>query len=207
MRRRSSQLTYMRRLLRSNHAYGLWAASAVTAAASALCLGHPRLSCEPLRDDPQSNQSSSKQAPSTASASFNKTWASFKATLTPTAALEFQDKLEEWNKSLDDVLTLSQRLYSELSFADDSLARHIVDNDRKDAELHPELRWHAHVRLGKEPCFLERAFARLRQRRIKAAYSQLLGVPQNDIDLRDIPTFGAHALLLPFSSLLPAHPS
>lgn len=118
------------------------------------------------------------------------TLSKIKTSLTPASALAFQKRLEDWNKSFDDLVLLSQRLYSELSFADDSLARHIVDNDRLDKQLHPELDWDARVRLSDEPCFQERAFFRQRQRKIRVAYAKLLQVPEDEVDVRDLPVFG-----------------
>lgn len=124
-------------------------------------------------------------------ANFNQTWNKIKTTMTPSSALVMQQQLEEWNKSFDELVLLAQRLYSELSFAEESLARHIVDHDRKDVQLHPELEWDAHVRIGDQPCFQERAYVRTRQRRIRESFARLLEIDNaEDIDPRDLPIFG-----------------
>lgn len=160
-------------------------ASGATLTGSAGLLWRKRAACETPEADEDSQSSSS----------FGSKLNSIKDSLTPTSALEFQQRLDHWNKSFEDLVLLTQRLYSELSFADDSLARHIVDNDRVDVQLHPELEWDARVRLSDQPCFQERAYFRQRQRRIRAAYARLLDVPEDEIDTRDLPIFGVFSLV------------
>lgn len=53
--------------------------------------------------------------------------------------------------------------------------------------IYPEVEWDAEVRLGEELCIAERAFLGERRRVIKASFSKLIGVPEDDINEHDIP--------------------
>lgn len=56
-----------------------------------------------------------------------------------------------------------------------------------DLDVNPECEWDAEVRLGEELCLAERAFLAERKRRMKAPFARLMGVPEKDVDVRDIP--------------------
>jgi phospholipase A2 len=56
-----------------------------------------------------------------------------------------------------------------------------------DSEKAVECAWDAQVRLGEDLPIAERAFLRERRRRIRKSFAKLIGVPENEIDERDIP--------------------
>ena len=56
-----------------------------------------------------------------------------------------------------------------------------------DLDIHPEYEWDAEVRLGEELCLAERAFLEERRRAMRAPFAKLMGVPEDQVDIRDIP--------------------
>lgn len=59
-----------------------------------------------------------------------------------------------------------------------------------DPNVNPECEWDAEVRLGDELCLAERAFLLERKRAMRAPFAKLIGVPESEVDLRDIPIVG-----------------
>ncbi|CAH7668862.1 acyl transferase/acyl hydrolase/lysophospholipase [Phakopsora pachyrhizi] len=92
--------------------------------------------------------------------------------------------------------TISERysqILAELSGESGSLYHTVLRESSTDLELHPELEWSASVRLGTEIGLCERAFNRRRKRKIKRAFSNLIGVDESIIDERDLPIVGIAA--------------
>ncbi|KAJ8456031.1 hypothetical protein ONZ51_g12279 [Trametes cubensis] len=77
-------------------------------------------------------------------------------------------------------------LLLELGLGPGSLYDEIV-NSPPDITVNPECEWDADVRLGEELCLAERAFLGERKRRMKASFAKLMGVPESEIDERDLP--------------------
>ncbi|KAJ8469509.1 hypothetical protein ONZ51_g8947 [Trametes cubensis] len=77
-------------------------------------------------------------------------------------------------------------LLLELGLGPGSLYDEIV-NSPPDITVNPECEWDADVRLGEELCLAERAFLGERKRRMRASFAKLMGVPESEIDERDLP--------------------
>lgn len=77
-------------------------------------------------------------------------------------------------------------LVLELGLGPGSLYSEIV-NESPDSLTHPEVEWDAEVRLGEDLCFAEQAFIGARKRYMKTYFAKLFGVPEKDIDERDLP--------------------
>lgn len=58
---------------------------------------------------------------------------------------------------------------------------------REDLDVHPEMAWDATVRVGTDLCADELAFLRARKSKMRAAFAELVGVHEREIDLRDLP--------------------
>ncbi|OJT06010.1 Cytosolic phospholipase A2 zeta [Trametes pubescens] len=87
------------------------------------------------------------------------------------------------------VSDLQQRLSAlilELGRGPGSLYDEIV-NAPVDPAVHPECDWDAEVRLGEDLCLAERVFLSERKRRMKASFAELMGVPEIEVDERDLP--------------------
>lgn len=87
------------------------------------------------------------------------------------------------------VSDLQQRLSAlilELGLGPGSLYDQIV-NAPVDPAVHPECDWDAAVRLGEDLSLAERVFLSERKRRMKASFAELMGVPDNEVDERDLP--------------------
>ncbi|KAH9855478.1 FabD/lysophospholipase-like protein [Lenzites betulinus] len=94
----------------------------------------------------------------------------------------------QWPSSLQ-VKDLQERLSAlllELGLGPGSLYDKLV-NAPPDPDLHPECEWDAEVRLGQDLCLAERVFLGERKRRMKASFARLMGVPETEIDERDLP--------------------
>ena len=96
-------------------------------------------------------------------------------------------------------LHVAQTVTAELSNSKGSLRRDVVDKDRFDTKLHPEIEWNAEVRLsgGQEGYeslpHAERAFLRRRRRRMLPAFAKYISVPESELDERDLPIVGIAA--------------
>ncbi|TBU41999.1 FabD/lysophospholipase-like protein [Dichomitus squalens] len=62
-----------------------------------------------------------------------------------------------------------------------------IVNSPPDLDVNPECEWDAEVRVGDDLCISERAFLGERKRRMRASFAKLMGVPENDVDERDLP--------------------
>ncbi|KAI0777421.1 FabD/lysophospholipase-like protein [Trametes elegans] len=94
----------------------------------------------------------------------------------------------QWPQTFS-VADLQERLSAlmlELGLGPGSLYDEIV-NARPDLAVHPECDWDADVRLGQDLCIAERAFLGERKRRMKASFADLMGVPESEVDERDLP--------------------
>lgn len=93
-----------------------------------------------------------------------------------------------WPSTLDysSVQTQISAFFLELGLGPGSLYSEIVNNP-PDPQLYPEVEWDAEVRLGDELCISERAFLKERRRFMRASFARLIGVPERDVDIRDIP--------------------
>ena len=60
-------------------------------------------------------------------------------------------------------------------------------NAPPDPSVHPECEWDADVRLGEDLCISERAFLGERKRKMRTAFARLMGVPDSEVDERDLP--------------------
>ena len=60
------------------------------------------------------------------------------------------DRYTDWASTVNSLQELARGVYAELSQGPGSLYRHIVDTDRYDKEIHPEIEWDATVRLSNE---------------------------------------------------------
>ncbi len=94
----------------------------------------------------------------------------------------------KWPTSLDFTSLQAQlsALFLELSMGPGSLYSEIVDSP-PDPKVYPEVDWDAEVRFGQELCMAERAFIGERRRAMRAPFANLIGVPESDIDERDLP--------------------
>lgn len=93
-----------------------------------------------------------------------------------------------WPAALD-FSTIRSRisdLFQELSLGPGSLYSEIVDTP-PDPRIYPEVEWDAEVRLGEDVCLAERAFLAERKRIMKASFAQLMGIPEDEVDERDLP--------------------
>ncbi|KAI0655037.1 FabD/lysophospholipase-like protein [Cubamyces menziesii] len=88
--------------------------------------------------------------------------------------------------SVADIQERMSALLLELGLGPGSLYDEIV-NSPPDITVNPECEWDADVRLGEELCLAERAFLGERKRRMRASFAKLMGVPESEIDERDLP--------------------
>ncbi|KAI8973120.1 FabD/lysophospholipase-like protein [Trametes punicea] len=94
----------------------------------------------------------------------------------------------QWPPSFS-IADLQERLSAlllELGLGPGSLYDEIV-NGPPDLAVHPECEWDAEVRLGEDLCLAERGFLGERKRRMRSSFAKLLGVPESEIDERDLP--------------------
>ena len=77
-------------------------------------------------------------------------------------------------------------LFLELGMGPGSLYSEIVEQP-PDPQVYPEMEWDAEVRLGEELCISERAFLRERKQKMVASFARLMGVPESEVDVRDLP--------------------
>ncbi|CDO78125.1 hypothetical protein BN946_scf184725.g4 [Trametes cinnabarina] len=94
----------------------------------------------------------------------------------------------QWPTSFS-VADLQERfsaLFLELGLGPGSLYDEVV-NSPPDPAVNPECDWDAEVRLGEDVCLAERAFLGERKRRMKASFAKLMGVPESEVDERDLP--------------------
>ena len=89
--------------------------------------------------------------------------------------------------AVSDVQERLSKLLLELGLGPGSLYDEIV-NKPPDLAVNPECEWDAEVRIGEDLCISERAFLGERRRRMRAAFARLIGVAENEVDERDIPT-------------------
>ena len=94
----------------------------------------------------------------------------------------------QWPSSftITDVQERFSALLLELGLGPGSLYDEIV-NQPPDLSVHPECEWDAEVRIGEELCIAERVFLGERKRRMKTSFARLMGVPENEVDERDLP--------------------
>lgn len=76
--------------------------------------------------------------------------------------------------------------FLELSLGPGSLYSEIVDTP-PDPRVYPEVEWDAEVRLGVDLCMAERAFLAERRRVMRVSFARLMGVPEAEVDERDLP--------------------
>ncbi|KAH9915462.1 FabD/lysophospholipase-like protein [Epithele typhae] len=93
-----------------------------------------------------------------------------------------------WSNTLT-VWALQERfsaLLLEFGHGPGSLFDQII-NQPPDIAVHPEVDWDAEVRLGEDLCIAERAFLGERKRKMRVAFASLMGVPESEVDERDLP--------------------
>lgn len=100
--------------------------------------------------------------------------------------------LAKWKDSLASVSSAFSSLQTELSLGPDSTYARILA-DAHNPNVHPEVQWDAEVRLGRDLPHTERAFLRNRRERIRAAFAELVGVPLDQVDERDLPVVAVAA--------------
>ena len=88
--------------------------------------------------------------------------------------------------SISDVQGRLSTLLLELGRGPGSLYDDIV-NEPPDLTSYPECEWDAEVRLGEDLCISEKAFIGERKRKMRAAFARLMGVPEREVDERDLP--------------------
>ncbi|GJE96563.1 FabD/lysophospholipase-like protein [Phanerochaete sordida] len=93
-----------------------------------------------------------------------------------------------WPVALDfsAIRTRLSIFFEELSLGPGSLYSEVVDTP-PDPRVYPEIEWDAEVRLGEDLCLAERAFVAERQRAMRTYFAQLMGVPDDEVDERDLP--------------------
>lgn len=93
-----------------------------------------------------------------------------------------------WPAALDFSAVRSRisALFQELSLGPGSLYSEIMGTP-PDPNIYPEVEWDAEVRLGEDLCLAERAFVAERKRVMRASFAQLMGVPEAEVDERDLP--------------------
>lgn len=113
-----------------------------------------------------------------------------------------------WLKGLSGLV---KKLQNELSMAPWSLSWEIWE-DAHDPEINPEILWDAQVRVSTELCPQEQEFLKKRSQQTAKALARYLGIPESDIDPRDVPRIamigsggGLRALVAGTSSYLSAH--
>lgn len=100
--------------------------------------------------------------------------------------------LAKWKDSLASVSSAFSSLQTELSLGPDSTYTRILA-DAHNPNVHPEVQWDAEVRLGRDLPHTERAFLRNRRERIRVAFAELVGVPLDQVDERDLPVVAVAA--------------
>ncbi|KWU45070.1 FabD/lysophospholipase-like protein, partial [Rhodotorula sp. JG-1b] len=98
----------------------------------------------------------------------------------------------KWKDSLASVSSAFSSLQTELSLGPDSTYARILA-DAHNPKVHPEVQWDAEVRLGRDLPYTERAFLRNRRERIRVAFAELVGVPLDQVDERDLPVVAVAA--------------
>ena len=88
--------------------------------------------------------------------------------------------------TISDIQDRLSALLLELGLGPGSLYDEIV-NQPPDPAVHPECEWDAEVRIGEDLCIAERAFLGERKRKMKTAFAKLMGVPESEVDERDLP--------------------
>ncbi|KAL5506975.1 NDUFS7 [Sanghuangporus vaninii] len=91
-----------------------------------------------------------------------------------------------WPESFSWLQEKASVLLLELSRGPGSLYDQVM-KDPSDPAIHPECQWDAEVRVGDDLCINERAFLRMRRRRMHRAFARLFGVDESEIDERDLP--------------------
>ena len=154
--------------------------------------------------------SSSKDDDSAAWAAFSSRFASIGKSVTSIDWPDFVGKiadqiLPEWAQALPEYVT---KLQKEIEMAPGSLAEEIWQ-DAQDSDLHPNIKAHAQVRISKDLCPDELAFIDKRKRYTTQALARYLGIPEAEVDPRDVPTIamcgsggGLRALVAGASSFL-----
>lgn len=99
---------------------------------------------------------------------------------------DFAGTLKNWRESLDSLRTALQDLQSELSGAEGSVYKEIMD-ERDNAQINPEVQWDAAVRLGNDLGTAERAFVRARKEAMLKPFCKLLDLREDEVELEDIP--------------------
>ncbi|RMZ80054.1 hypothetical protein DV738_g3092, partial [Chaetothyriales sp. CBS 135597] len=79
------------------------------------------------------------------------------------------------------------KLNGEFSMEPGSLADEIWQ-EAQDPSINPEILWDTRVRIGTSLCQAERDFRERRRQRIVGPFARYLGIPEQDINLDDIPT-------------------
>lgn len=98
----------------------------------------------------------------------------------------------KWKDSLASVSSAFSSLQTELSLGPDSTYARILA-DAHNPDVHPEVQWDAEVRLGRDLPHTERAFLRNRRERIRVAFAELVRVPLEEVDERDLPVVAVAA--------------
>lgn len=111
----------------------------------------------------------------------------------------------EWSKGIPGYIKKLQR---ELSMSSGSLADEIW-NEAHDANINPEIRWSADVRVSSELCEEEKEYLARRKKVALVALSKYLDIPEKDIHPDDVPTIamcgsggGIRALIAGTGSML-----
>ncbi|MCJ1255239.1 hypothetical protein MMC24_003055 [Lignoscripta atroalba] len=92
--------------------------------------------------------------------------------------------IPDWAKALPGYIT---KLQVEMEMGPGSLADEIW-READDADINPEIRWDASVRVGKDLCVEEQVFRMRRRQYVTHALARYLDIPQEDVDPEDVPT-------------------
>ncbi|GAA6063249.1 hypothetical protein JCM10212_003612 [Sporobolomyces blumeae] len=118
--------------------------------------------------------------------------------------------MKSWSDSLASLRDTLQKFQTELARGPDSLYARIIDQ-RHNAEVHPEVQWDAEVRLGNDLPVQERAYLRNRREWMRHKFADLMQVPVDEVDVRDLPVVaiaasggGYRAMINTISSLAAA---
>lgn len=114
---------------------------------------------------------------------------SFKGISLPDPVENLPDKvvdliLPEWTKAIPGFIRKLQR---ELDMAPESLAAEIW-REAQDPYTHPEVQWHAKVRVSEELCDEEKTFLQRRRLVTAPALAKYLGIEEKDVHPDDVPT-------------------
>lgn len=81
---------------------------------------------------------------------------------------------------------LFESIQREINREPGSLYDEIVKSAENDKD-HPEVKWDAEVRMGKDLCEQERSFLDNRRERMRKTFAKMMDVDESEVDERDLP--------------------